>query len=116
MNRSGLLSIAALGLTLAIATASPMGAAYAQQEQIYGSQLMTQQERNEFRVQMQAATSNEARERIRWEHHIKMQERAKGRGIDLPEEPMFGMRQRPGQGGGQGQLRLPKSGGGRRGG
>ena len=44
MNRSGLLSMAALGLTLAITTASPMGAAYAQQEEIYGSQLMTQQD------------------------------------------------------------------------
>jgi hypothetical protein len=105
--------LAALTLGLGMAAAGPMGSANAQQEQIFGRELMTEQERNELRAKMRSATSEEEREQIRWENHIKMQERAKARGIDLPEAPMLGMRQ--GRGGGPGQLRLPK-GGGRRGG
>ena len=54
---------------------------------IYGSQLMTPQERNEFRERMRAAKSAEERERIRREHHEQMQARAKQRGITLPDEP-----------------------------
>lgn len=115
MKKTLVLSIAALGLALTVVSTGQVGTSYAQQEQIYGSQLMTQQERNELRAQMRAATSNEARDQIRWEHHLKMQERAKNRGITLPDErPMFGMHQRPGRGGGRDRLRLP--GGGRRGG
>lgn len=117
MKISLILPIAALGLVLEVAATGPISTANAQQEQIYGSQLMTEQERSELRTQMRAATSNEAREQIRWEHHIKMQERATDRGVKLPDEPpMFGMRQHQGGGGGQGRLRLPQGGGGRRGG
>lgn len=59
----------------------------ANQERIYGSQLMTQQERNEYRAKMRAAKTAEERERIRAEHHAAMQARAKERGVTLPEEP-----------------------------
>lgn len=59
----------------------------ATQERIYGSQLMTQQERNEYRARMRAAKTAEERERIRAEHHAAMQARAKERGVTLPEEP-----------------------------
>ena len=115
MKMSLIAPMTALALALGVAATGPISTAYAQQEQVYGNQLMTQQERNEFQTQMRAATSNEAREQIRWEHHIKMQERAKDRGVKLPDEPpMFGMRQHQG-GGGQGRLRVPQ-GGGRRGG
>ena len=55
------------------------------QEQIYGSQLMTQQERDEYRARMHAAESKEEQERIRKEHHEFMQERAKERGMNLPD-------------------------------
>lgn len=107
-----------LAFGLGVAAAGPMSASHAQQEPIYGSHLMTEQERTELRAKMRAAATNEERERIRWEHHIRMQERAKDRGVNLPEgPPMFGMHQSPGRGrDGGDRLRVPPGGGGRRGG
>jgi hypothetical protein len=60
------------------------------QEQIYGSQIMTPQERAEHRAKMRAAKTVEEREKIRKEHHDRMVQRAKERGITLPEEPPMG--------------------------
>ena len=57
------------------------------QKQVYGSQLMTQQERTEHRTKMRTAKTAEEREQIRKEHHEAMKERAKVRGVTLPEEP-----------------------------
>lgn len=57
------------------------------QIQVYGSQLMTQQERVEYRAKMRAAKSAEEREQIRKEHHESMKERAKERGVALPDNP-----------------------------
>ena len=57
------------------------------QERIYGSQLMTEQERNAYRVKMQAAKTEQAREALRHEHHEEMQKRAKAKGMTLPDEP-----------------------------
>lgn len=54
---------------------------------IYGWQLMTEQERAEQRSRMRNADSPEARERLRREHHERMRQRAKERGVSLPEEP-----------------------------
>lgn len=65
------------------------------QEQIYGSQLMTQQERAEYQAKMRAAKTAEERDQIRREHHALMRERAKARGVTLPDEP-------PARGGGMG--------------
>ena len=56
------------------------------QEQIYGSQLMTQQERSEFRDRTRTAKTAEEREQIRKEHHERMKERATERGVTLNEE------------------------------
>ena len=67
-----------------------------QQDQIYGSQLMTQQERNEHQAKMRAAKTAGEREQIRNEHHMRMQERAKDRSLTLPDKP-------PARGGGMGQ-------------
>lgn len=64
-------------------------------EQIYGSQLMTSQERNEYRNRMRTAKTEQERERIRSEHHARMQERAKEKGVTLPDNP-------PPRGGGMG--------------
>lgn len=64
-------------------------------EYIYGSQLMTRQERIEYHTKMRAAKTAEEREQLRKEHHDAMQERAKTRGITLPDEP-------PARGGGMG--------------
>lgn len=66
-----------------------------QQEQIYGSQLMTQQERTAYRAKMRAAKTQEERERIRAEHHEQMKMRAKEKGVTLPDMP-------PAMGGGMG--------------
>jgi hypothetical protein len=65
------------------------------QEKIYGSQLMTQQNRVEYRSRMRAAKTSEEREKIRLEHHERMKERAKQRGVTLADEP-------PARGGGMG--------------
>ena len=62
----------------------------ADQEQIYGSQLMTKQERFEYHEKMSNAKSNEERERIRNEHHEQMSKRAKAQGKKLPDMPPSG--------------------------
>lgn len=86
------------------------------EEQTYGRQLMTEQERNEHRLKMQSMKTKEARERYRMEHHEKMQERAKQQGVTLPEAPMprgNGMRDGSGMGGGSGGGMGSGMGGGR---
>lgn len=65
------------------------------QKQIYGSQMMTPQERREYRLKMRAAKTAEERQQIRREHHERMKKLAKERGITLPAEP-------PVRGGGMG--------------
>ncbi|GAB6069057.1 hypothetical protein JCM30760_01540 [Thiomicrorhabdus hydrogeniphila] len=54
---------------------------------IYGSQLMTQQERQEHQAQMRAAKTPEEKQQLRQVHHQKMQLRAKQKGIVLPDQP-----------------------------
>lgn len=94
-----------LGVFASLMLASPMALAQGAGEKIYGSQLMTQEERNEFRDRMGNAQTAEERERIRSEHHAEMQERARERGVTLPDmPPARGMGQGP-RGMGQGQGR-----------
>jgi len=57
------------------------------EEPVYGSQMMTEQERNEHRAQLRAAKSEEERDQIRRAHHDHMRHRAQERGVTLPEEP-----------------------------
>jgi hypothetical protein len=80
-----------------------------EQEHIYGSQMMTAQERNEYRDRMQAAKTNEEREQIRVEHHERMKERAKAQGLSMPDSP-------PQRGGGMGSGMGSGMGGGMGGG
>lgn len=87
-------SAAMLGIAIAIPLAGIVSAAYAQtavqsqtQERIYGSQMMTQQEMNEYRERMRLAKTDAERERIRAEHHERMKERATARGVTLPDQP-----------------------------
>jgi hypothetical protein len=54
---------------------------------IFGRDLMTPQERMTQRARMRAARTDEEREAIRAEHHRQMVERAKERGVTLPETP-----------------------------
>jgi hypothetical protein len=84
-------------------------------QQIYGSQLMTQQERDTYRNQMRAAKTYEEQQRIRNEHHNQMQVRAKERGVTIPDQPPakgMGGGMGPGGGGmGYGGGTSPNSGG-----
>ena len=57
------------------------------QEHIYGSQMMTEQEQNEYRARMQETKTNQEREQIRMEHHERMRERAKAQGLNMPDSP-----------------------------
>ena len=77
---------------------------------VFGAQIMTEQERVEHRERMRAAGTPEEREQVRLEHHKQMVERARERGVTLPEEPP--MRGGMGPGGGPG----PQTGEGPRGG
>lgn len=65
------------------------------QERIYGSELMTEKERSEYRERMRSAKNQQEREKIRSEHHDRMLARAKERGVKIPDEP-------PARGGGMG--------------
>jgi hypothetical protein len=56
-------------------------------ENIYGNQLMTQDERLDHRARMSAAKTAAEREHIRQEHHARMKARARERGVTLPDEP-----------------------------
>ena len=72
-------------------------------ETVFGSQLMTQQERNEHRLKMQSAKTAEEREAVRSQHHQQMVERARQQGVTLPETPPDrGAGRGMGPGGGQG--------------
>ena len=69
-----------------------------QDQDVYGWQLMTPKERQEYRDQIRNLKTEQEREAYRNEHHKRMQERAKEQGVTLPETPM--MRQHsPGSGG-----------------
>ncbi len=56
------------------------------QTQMYGSQLMSEQEKIEQRSRMRAAKTIEEREQIRKENHERMGKRAKKQGGTLPNE------------------------------
>lgn len=58
-----------------------------QQEQVYGWELMTPEERAEHREKMRSFQTEEEREAYRQEHHKLMQERAEEQGVTLPELP-----------------------------
>ena len=68
----------------------------------YGWQIMTGQERAQFQERMRNAQTAEERARIRAENHERMQQRARERGIQLPDEPPSSRGPGSGQGGGQG--------------
>lgn len=74
------------------------------QDQIYGSQLMTQAEREEYRARMRSLQTEEERNTFRLQHHQQMQERARAQGLQLPDEPPL-RRLGPGAGPGGGPMR-----------
>ena len=97
-NNTLKIALSAIALGLMASTAS-----FAADAPIYGSQLMTNQERIEHRNKLRAAKTAEEREQVRLQHHEQMQLRAKEQGVALPDAP-------PVQGGGMGRGMGPGSG------
>ena len=60
------------------------------QDLIYGSQLMTQTERNQYRAQMRNLKTAQEREAFRLQHHEQMKVRAQEKGVALPDQPPMG--------------------------
>ncbi|EHQ52463.1 hypothetical protein ECTPHS_07217 [Ectothiorhodospira sp. PHS-1] len=91
------------GFAVALGLLPALGAAQAMEEEktIYGSQLMTQEERDEYRARMRAATTPEEKAQIREEHHARMKARGEEMGVELPDEPPA-RGERMGPGGGMG--------------
>ena len=58
-----------------------------QQEDVYGWQMMSEQERHEHQQQMREMKTEPEREAFRKQHHEKMQERARQQGLTLPDSP-----------------------------
>ena len=86
------------------------GTSFAQdQERAYGWNLMTPEERAEHQDKMRSLKTAEEREQYRIEHHKKMQERAKEKGVTLPDQPRtrkkdgMGFGKERGGGGGRGR-------------
>mgnify|MGYP003628754952 CR=1 FL=1 len=61
-------------------------------QDIYGSEVMTAQERNQYRKQLQDATNAEERNRVEAQHREMVQTRAKARNVDLapPGQGIYG--------------------------
>ena len=79
-------------------------------EPIYGYQMMTPQERDEYRARMRNARTAAERQTIRDEHHTAMVERAKERGLTLPDRPTGAGPYGPGRGPGGAGPRGPGMG------
>ena len=71
-------------------------------ERVYGSELMTPQERIEYHHRMRVLNTEPEREAYRLEHHKLMLERAKAQGKSLPDMPPAGRGPGMGQGSGMG--------------
>lgn len=110
-------SIAALSIPMGVINAADKTQDQAKQQtqtqnqkMIYGYDLMTPKERNEHREKMMSMKTEQERTAYREEHHKLMQERAREKGVEIPDAPMmrgtgpgFGGRQGFGGGGGKGR-------------
>ena len=100
-------------ITLSIAL--PATSVFAE-DQVYGWQMMSEQERQEHRTKMQNMNTEEERNRYRMEHRKMMEQRAKEQGKSLSDMPrnrhnMMDERGSDGMGPGGG---MGSGGGGRR--
>ena len=62
-------------------------------QEIYGSELMTEEERNRYRKQLENKETEQARDQYRNQHEEQMQERARSEGKDLVppgQGPVYG--------------------------
>jgi hypothetical protein len=67
-------------------------------ERVFGRDLMTEEELRQHHETLRSLRTEEERERFRKEHHERMLERARERGVEIPAEPGQG----PGGGAGAG--------------
>jgi hypothetical protein len=74
---------AAVLLVLGALTAGP--ALAAEREYVYGAELMTPQEREQYRRDLRAAPSPDAEAKVRERHRSQIRERARKRGVELVE-------------------------------
>jgi len=58
-----------------------------EREQVYGWQMMSEEERQAYRQKMRQLHTEREREAYRLEHHEMMSERARQMGLTLPETP-----------------------------
>lgn len=86
---TGIAALFFLGLPAATGAAEPgapqTAPAPVKREIIPGSELMTPQERERYRQRIRAARTPEEEAKIRAEHYRQMQERARLRGLRLPD-------------------------------
>ena len=59
-------------------------------ELIYGSELMTHQEREQYRARMRGAKTADEEARVRTDHQRALQKRARERGVKLPDPQASG--------------------------
>ncbi len=57
-------------------------------DQVYGYQLMTEEERSAYRNKMRSLGTQQERDAFRLQHHQLMRQRATERGVELPEVPL----------------------------
>jgi hypothetical protein len=93
MNARALLAaaVAAAMMTMTVSlfaaeTPAPVAKPAAKSEPIYGYNMMTDAERNEFRGKMRNAKSEQERQSLRDDHRKAMETRARERGVTLPEQ------------------------------
>ena len=78
-----LILIATLSGALPVAAATPSEPPAVQREIIPGSELMTSQERERYRLRLRGAGTPQERERFRAEHVKAMEERARLQGLTI---------------------------------
>lgn len=94
--------LSTLACALVMGLALNAHAADAAPDVVYGSELMSAQERHDYHVKMRSLKTVEEREAFRLEHHKLMRERAAAQGKTLPEVPPLGKGSGMGPGGGMG--------------
>ena len=82
-----LVALGTLSTASRAAPAQDRPAPASQAGQVYGWQLMTPAERDAYRQQMRNTRTAQEREALRAQHHQQMQQRARERGLRLPDMP-----------------------------
>jgi hypothetical protein len=74
----------AVATAILLATSAMSASAQDAETPLYGQQLMTVQEQEQYREQIRTAANDEERNQIRTEHRNQMQTRAQERKVELP--------------------------------